>query len=1002
MTRHDLARGWRSRLWQEGLVLVALTALALGLRLYLLARIPFGLHGDEAADGLDVVDVLVRHQFPVFFARNTGREPLFMYLQAGSAALIGATPFALRLVAALAGAATIPAIYWMVREAFHDTAHDARWLAFWTACFMAVAYWHITFSRLSFRVILLPFIAAIALAWFWRAWRQLATGARLPWRPLILCGLCTGLSLYTYISSRLLPVLLVVIIACDALAHRHSPPYLRRAALGLAVIGGAALIVFLPLLTYFLQHPQAFIGHALEVSVVEPGGGSHSLVPSTLAGILDTAKMFVVAGDPDRRHNPAACPLFDPALALWLAAGLGLGVAKWRSLPRLASVAWLALFALPVALTPDGSPNSLRGLAMIPAAYLLPVLAMSDVRVMLEKRMATGGTRRLAAFLLPLPFFLFSGVTGVRDYFTAWQTDTATLQQAFDVSIIRAAGVLSEIGTPDDVWVLPVSKAGLSSDYTLEFSYKGLARFGMVAPDETSTPAQLNRLAADHHYAFVPDWARVKFTLDGYYPYADPKHFLNFLLRKHGRQVASQDSAEIPYTTYELPATPDYRVANALTPAGASFGGKVRLTGVAFGRTARNRTETAAALDEQSLPAGDAAWVVLRWQAEAQIDHDLKVSLRLTDENGHLAGQVDDLLVSDGYPFSGVWQAGEAASTYHILPTLPGILPDRYQLQAVVYDGKTGEVYPVMDTDGTVARAGSAVLGFLEVTAPVEPQVVQPSNPLPNATCFGDELCLTGYDLAGRVVDAGTSLRLTLYWQALRKPTSDYQMSVALQDAQGHVVASGAASLGGAHYPATQWQAGDWFRAWFDLPIVPDTPSATYRLTVGLKPDAGRATQADLGSITVSARSHRFTAPVIRHPQKVNLGSSIAFLGYEPGSGTIKPGEPFGLTLYWQARAPVAQSYKVFVHLLGSAGNIVAQVDYYPGDGSLPTSGWLAGEYVTDSRQVPLGRDVPPGDYRVEIGMYDESTGTRLPVFDQDGNPLGDRILLTEPLRVLP
>jgi hypothetical protein len=36
---------------------------------------------------------------------------------------------------------------------------------------------------------------------------------------------------------------------------------------------------------------------------------------------------------------------------------------------------------------------------------------------------------------------------------------------------------------------------------------------------------------------------------------------------------------------------------------------------------------------------------------------------------------------------------------------------------------------------------------------------------------------------------------------------------------------------------------------------------------------------------------------------------------------------------------------------------------------------------------------MPAGDYRLLIGMYDQGTLERLPIVDQDGQPLADHII---------
>ena len=205
----------------------ALVALAFLIRVYRLQDIPVGLHLDEAANGVDTLDIL-RGYFPIFFERNNGREPLFVYLQAISVALLGATPFALRVTAAAVGALTVATTYWMTREAFARTSIPAQRLALWTALFLAFSYWHISLSRNGYRAITLPLMLTIAFALFWRAWRQVTDGGDMPWVTLVLSGVSVGLTQYSYTSARFVWVLLVTMALAALLGARRSGTSLRR------------------------------------------------------------------------------------------------------------------------------------------------------------------------------------------------------------------------------------------------------------------------------------------------------------------------------------------------------------------------------------------------------------------------------------------------------------------------------------------------------------------------------------------------------------------------------------------------------------------------------------------------------------------------------------------------------------------------------------------------------------------------------------------------------
>ncbi|MFN2137386.1 MAG: hypothetical protein ACK2UK_15605 [Candidatus Promineifilaceae bacterium] len=104
------------------------------------------------------------------------------------------------------------------------------------------------------------------------------------------------------------------------------------------------------------------------------------------------------------------------------------------------------------------------------------------------------------------------------------------------------------------------------------------------------------------------------------------------------------------------------------------------------------------------------------------------------------------------------------------------------------------------------------------------------------------------------------------------------------------------------------------------------------------------------------------------------FGETVGLLGYD-----LSGGEETGLMLYWQSLVPTAVDYDIFVHLLNGAGEIVAQVDRQPLSGLAPTSFWQPGDIVRDPYTIPVPSDLPPGDYQIQVGLFDRQTGARLP-----------------------
>jgi hypothetical protein len=101
------------------------------------------------------------------------------------------------------------------------------------------------------------------------------------------------------------------------------------------------------------------------------------------------------------------------------------------------------------------------------------------------------------------------------------------------------------------------------------------------------------------------------------------------------------------------------------------------------------------------------------------------------------------------------------------------------------------------------------------------------------------------------------------------------------------------------------------------------------------------------------------------------------------------------VTLYWQALAELDVPYTVFVHLLDPEGRVVTGHDGEPVSGTRPTTGWVPGEYITDAHDVLIPKDLSPGEYVIEVGLYDAGAPgkPRLPIRGQDGRVETDRVI---------
>jgi hypothetical protein len=142
----------------------------------------------------------------------------------------------------------------------------------------------------------------------------------------------------------------------------------------------------------------------------------------------------------------------------------------------------------------------------------------------------------------------------------------------------------------------------------------------------------------------------------------------------------------------------------------------------------------------------------------------------------------------------------------------------------------------------------------------------------------------------------------------------------------------------------------------------------------------------------------RYTSPLgqalgAQHQQQANFGGHIELLGYDLPSAEIESGQALPLTLYWRATAPVPLNYQVFVHLSNPATTLWGQSDKLnPGD--FPSTRWPLDRFVWDDHWLQVLPGTPPGEYRLSVGLYQLENGQRVPVLDNQGQIIGDNIVL--------
>ena len=99
--------------------------------------------------------------------------------------------------------------------------------------------------------------------------------------------------------------------------------------------------------------------------------------------------------------------------------------------------------------------------------------------------------------------------------------------------------------------------------------------------------------------------------------------------------------------------------------------------------------------------------------------------------------------------------------------------------------------------------------------------------------------------------------------------------------------------------------------------------------------------------------------------------------------GSVSPGEPLNLTLYWQVgsadvdtpKPSLPTSLAAFVHLSGAdPAQIIAQYDGWP----TALAGLEPGDIIAQPVTLFPALDSPVADYFVRVGLYSPQSGLRL------------------------
>jgi len=202
-------------------------------------------------------------------------------------------------------------------------------------------------------------------------------------------------------------------------------------------------------------------------------------------------------------------------------------------------------------------------------------------------------------------------------------------------------------------------------------------------------------------------------------------------------------------------------------------------------------------------------------------------------------------------------------------------------------------------------------------------------------------------------------------------------------------------------YPTSLWRKGLVVKDVHSLVIPATLKPGTYNLVVGIyNPADGsrlRTSRGDdqvlIARVKVNPRPHAFARPSPAFKAEATFGSLAELIGYDlealapsgekigpelGGTLRVRRGWTIHLTLYWHPIGTTDKFYSVFVHLVDEKGQDVAYGDSPPVNGQTPTTSWVPGEYIADPHFILIPESLPPGLYRLQVGLYLPPYGPRL------------------------
>jgi 4-amino-4-deoxy-L-arabinose transferase-like glycosyltransferase len=450
---------WNIRITRRGLIIFGILALVMFFRLYRLDTVPPEMTSDHAEKLMDVYDIM-QGRFSIFFTRNTGREPLYIYLSALVAWFTGTSFLTLKIVAVMGGLLTLPYIYLLGKE------FGSERIGLLAVLFTGFGYWPSVIERFGLRISFYPLFAAPTLYYIIRGLRRENRN------DFILAGVAMGLGLNGYTPFRIMPLVVVALFGVY-LFHAHDMQARKQALIWLGLLAFTSWVFFIPLARYASQYPDMFLFRALSrLGTVERAlpAPLWQLIPHN---IWNAAKEFNWYNGNIWVHSIPGRPALDVVSGSLFLLGVVLILFRyirsrnWMDLMLLLAVPLLQMPSILSLAFPDENPSLNRtGGALVPVFLLVAIgldsllnsislRAESAERLSMSENRRAIGQRPLLAGFITLVLIIFSFSQNYNLVFkTYYEQYRANAWNSSEMGFVMR-DFINKGGSVDQVWIVP-------------------------------------------------------------------------------------------------------------------------------------------------------------------------------------------------------------------------------------------------------------------------------------------------------------------------------------------------------------------------------------------------------------------------------------------------------------------------------------------------------------------------------------------------------------------